>query len=180
MKPCKACADAKAKQKNLPTHGEHVPSKNSNERIFIDQATVKAPKALKVTVTKPNWRILVDERTQLKMSDFYETKDGMIEPTCEKFHKWRENRMPVKYLRMDGAGENMKLQQRAESADWKLNLSYEVTARNTPQQNHLAEIGFTVLGNWGHALMSHANVPVKIRYMVFREIFITATYLDGL
>ena len=54
MKPCKACADAKAKQKNLPTHGEHVPSKDSNERIFLDQATVKAPKALKVNVTKPN------------------------------------------------------------------------------------------------------------------------------
>ena len=114
------------------------------------------------------------------MSDFYETKDRMIEPTCEKFHKWRENGMPVKYLRMDGAGENMKLQQRAESANWKLNLSYEVTARNTPQKNHLAEIGFTVLGNQGCALMSHANVPVKIRYMVFREAFITATYLDGL
>ena len=88
MKPCKACADAKAKQKNLPTHREHVPSKESNERIFLDLATVKAPKALKVTVSKPNWRILVDKKTQFKISDFYETKDGMIEPTCEKFHKW--------------------------------------------------------------------------------------------
>ena len=28
--------------------------------------------------------------------------------------------------------------------------------------------------------MSHAKVPVRIRYMVFREAFITATYLDGL
>ena len=29
MKPCKACADAKAKQKNLPTHGENVLRKDS-------------------------------------------------------------------------------------------------------------------------------------------------------
>ena len=58
-----------------------------------------------------------------------------------------QNRMAVKYLRMDGAGENMKLQKRAESAEWKLNLNYKITARNNPQQNHLAKIGFTIIGN---------------------------------
>ena len=104
----------------------------------------------------------------------------MIEPTYKKFHNLRENGMLVKYLLMNRAGENMKPQQRAESVDWKLNLSYEKRARNTPQKNCLEEIGFTVLGNWGRALMSHTNVPFKIRCMVFREAFITETYLDGL
>ena len=68
-------------------------------------------------MTKPNWRILVDERTQTKFSAFYETKSDMVEPTCEKFYKWKESGMPVQVVHMDGAGENMKLKERTESAD---------------------------------------------------------------
>ena len=108
LKPCKACAAAKAKQKNLPSHGEHVTSTENNGRVFLDMSVVKAPEHLKMKVTKPHWRMIVDERTQLKFSDFYQTKNGMVEPTCEKFHKWKEAGMPVKIVRMDGAGENMK------------------------------------------------------------------------
>ena len=65
----------------------------------------------------------------------------MVEPTCEKFHIWKENGMQVKFLRMDGAGKNKNLQRRAKSSDWKLNLNYDISARNTPQQNG---------GNWIH------------------------------
>ena len=46
-----------------------------------------------------------------------------------------------------GWGENIKLQARSQSADWKLNITYEYTARDTPQQNHLAEVGFALLAN---------------------------------
>jgi len=45
---------------------------------------------------------------------------------------------------MDGAGENIKLKKRIDSVDWKLGIDYEITARNTPQQNHLAEVAFTI------------------------------------
>ena len=88
MKPCVSCSVAKAKQKNLPSHGEHVLSAESNGRVFLDLSTVKPPGHLNVRVTKPHWRIIVDERTQLKVSDFFETKNGMVEPTCELFYKW--------------------------------------------------------------------------------------------
>jgi hypothetical protein len=36
---------------------------------------------------KRYWRILVDEASQFKISDFFETKNAMIEPTCEKSFK---------------------------------------------------------------------------------------------
>ena len=180
MKPCNACAAAKAKQKNLPTSRNHIPSKISNERMHLDIATIKALEYLKMDVSKPHWRILVDEKVQMKMSDFYATKNGMIEPTCEKFQKWKDADMPVRIVRMDGSGENMKLKQRSESSDWKLGIEYEITARNTPQQNHLAEIALTVIANRGRALMHNANVPERTRYKLFREAFSTATHLDGL
>ena len=44
----------------------------------------------------------------------------------------------------------------------------------------MAEIGFTIIGNRGRALMNNANVHVKIRNKLFKEAFLTATYLDGL
>jgi hypothetical protein len=61
-----------------------------------------------------------------------------------------------------------------------LNINFEFTARDTPQQNHLAELGFTHLANYGRALMARANVPMSIRYKVFTKAFKTATLLDEL
>ena len=81
---------------------------------------------------------------------------------------------------MDGAGENLTLKERSASSAWKLNIQFEITARDTPQQNHLAELGFTSLASKGRALMNQANIPLSVRYKVFKEAFKTATLLDGL
>jgi hypothetical protein len=65
-------------------------------------------------VTKPNWRIMVDERTGMKFSNFYAAKTGMVEPTCKMWHKWKTIGSGVKACRLDNAGENKVLQQRCE------------------------------------------------------------------
>jgi hypothetical protein len=82
LKVCEACAKANAKQKNVvkynPTHKAAI---TFLRQVFLDIATVKT-KGCQPTVTKPNWRIIVDEGTNLKFSDFFSTKSGMIEPTC--------------------------------------------------------------------------------------------------
>ncbi len=56
----------------------HVPEKANNKRIYLDNAIIKAPS--NVNVTKTDWHIMMDERTQLKFSDFFPTKNGMVEP----------------------------------------------------------------------------------------------------
>eukprot|EP00957_Ditylum_brightwellii_P148840 11331415-Ditylum_brightwellii.AAC.1 len=63
----------------------------------------------------------------------------MIEPTCMMLNKWQQGGKVVKYARLDNAGENIVLAERSDSAAWKLNTSYEFTARDTPQQNSLVE-----------------------------------------
>ena len=178
--PCEACAAGKAKQKNVIKESKHDPANDSNERIFLDISSVRPKKDMKVTVTKPNWRIMVDERTQMKWSQFFRTKNGMIEPTCVMFYKWKQSGKPVKYLRMDNSGENKKLEERMNGASWKLNIDPEYTAASTPQQNHLAELSFHILANRGRALMHRANVPLLMRYKLFREAFTTVTQLDWL
>ena len=181
LKPCKDCAAGKAKQKNVPKVSNHVPSTKVNERIYLDIASIKEKKDDKIkNVNKPHCRIMVDEKTQMKIVDFFYAKSGMVEPTCEKIQKWKSAKMPVSIIRCDNAGENKKLKDRLQSKDWKLDIDFEFTARNTPQQNHLAEIGFTILFNRARAMMHRANIPLDMRYKVVREAIKTASLLDGL
>ena len=124
--------------------------------------------------------MIVDECTQMKFSDFFTTKDSMVEQPCELFKKLSQDGKPVGAVRLDNAGENVKLQQRANSAEWQLGINFEFTPRNTPQMNHLVEVGFAVIANKGRALMHYANVPFEMRYKLFRDALQTATMLDGL
>jgi hypothetical protein len=185
---CGACAEAKAKQRSVLKRTEIVsvevtPKKLAervNERIHLDIQSVKAPPNTDVTITKPNWRIMVDERTEMKWTDFFEAKNDMIEKTCETFYRWKHDNKPVKYVRCDNAGENKGLEDRLKSATWKLAVDFEWTARATPQQNSLAEVAFTTLGNRGRAMMIAANVPYALRFKLYKEAYSCATLLDGL
>jgi hypothetical protein len=92
----------------------------------------------------------------------------MVEESCELFYKWRQGGNQVKYISCDNG------------VDWKLNITFEFTPRDTPQHNHLAELALASIANKGRALMSAANVPTKIRYKVWVKAFQHATNMDGL
>eukprot|EP00957_Ditylum_brightwellii_P050304 3815118-Ditylum_brightwellii.AAC.1 len=74
MPKCEPCATAKAKQKSLPSWVEVLDKKIHdkdtatavNEWLFLDISTVKAPAHIKVTITKPQWQMIVDELTRMK------------------------------------------------------------------------------------------------------------------
>jgi hypothetical protein len=82
---------------------------------LIDISTVKKTKKGK-DLARPNWYLTVDERTQLKFSKFYPKKNDMTEPACAQLQKWKQAGLGVTHIRLDNAGENTKLQARAESA----------------------------------------------------------------
>jgi hypothetical protein len=179
MKVCESCAKAKAKQKNIKTKEPHEKSDMVNGRVYLDLSRIKGPK-LDLQPRRPNWRLIVDEKTGYKISHFYETKDGMIEPTCELFQEYKDKNKEVKILRLDNAGENKELVKKLNSKKWKLYPKIEWTARDTPQQNHLVEVGFATLYGRGRALMIEAKIPQNKRHIVGQKAFETATKLDGL
>jgi hypothetical protein len=129
---------------------DNVKEMDTKTRIYLDLSSIKKPKDIK-QIHKRHCRILVDEKTQMKFVDFFETKNGMVEPTCEKFKLWEQHSHKVEVVRMDNGGENIKLESRAKSKDWQLGVVFEKMARDTPQQNSLAEIGLTVIANKAHA-----------------------------
>jgi hypothetical protein len=119
---------------------------------------------LRLLVSKPHMRILVDEATNIRFVRWFETKDGMVGPTCATLYQWSTKGRKTLFIRCDGAGENHSLETMLHSSEWKMPIEFEYTARNTPQQNHLAEIGIYVICCQGRALMSRANSPRIYRY----------------
>ncbi len=178
MSPCLSCTIAKAKQKNTVKESKHEAAKSCGERIYTDIASVKPKDG--IVPSRPHWCIKVDEKTQMKFSSFHKNKDDMVEPSCELFHKWNLTGKTVKFIRCDNAGENRTLEKRANGVEWKLNIQFEYTPRDTPQHNHLAELAFASIANKGRALMSAANIPMSVRYKVWIKAFEHATALDGL
>ena len=138
--------------------------------MFIDIKSIRPPKNKTETpfVSKPNMRMIVDEKTGCAFLNWFSTKIGMVEPTAVLLNEW--DAMPqldLKCIKCDNAGENKKLEERMRSADYKLYLKWEYTSRNSPQFNHLAELKIHLLCNKGRALMIRANVPTKYRYRCF-------------
>ena len=166
LSPCEACAVGKARQWNLLKDPEK-PVDDGKFRIHLDMATVRKPENIS-TIYKPNLRIMVVEKGQLKFVQLFESKNAMVEPTCEQLSRWKQAGHPVQVIRLDNAGENKLLQKRSDSTDWKLGIESEYTARATPQQNSLAEVGIATLANRVRAMMHHAHVPMEFRYKLFR------------
>ena len=71
---------------------------------------------------------MVDGRSGLKFSDFFAAKNGMVEPTCEQFQKWKAHGYAVTILRLDNAGENVLLKEQCKSKDWKVGMAFEFMA----------------------------------------------------
>ena len=86
----------------------------------------------------------------------------------------------MRTVRCDNAGENIVLEKRSSSAIRQLNINFEYTAQDTPQENNYVEVGFATIIKRGNAMMIAANLPLEKRYVFFREAIQTATLLDGL
>ena len=180
MAPCEACAKAKAKQKNLTKDSDHEPSTESNGRIYMDQMTLRAPKEATTVVTKPNWLMMVDEKTKMKFSTFHQTKSGFHDSTCAKMNLWKQNNMAVKTIRCDNAKENKDFESKVNGKHWKLNVNFEYTGRATPQRNSLAETSIATIHAKARAAMIAAKVPMEIRCIVGKECINCITQLDAL
>jgi hypothetical protein len=101
---------------------------------------------------------MVDERTQMKFSLFCATKNGMV-PTLNQLKRWNKSGMEVKFIQPDNAGENVNLHKTSNSKDYKMNLQFEFTARNAPQENHISDLGFPVLIDRGRSMILLRKYP---------------------
>jgi hypothetical protein len=87
---------------------------------------------------------------------------------------------PNKILRQDNAKENVAAIKMAQEKHWKIVFKAEFTARKTPQQNLIAEMVFTVIAAHARSMMNTVQLPDKLRFKLWAETVMTATYLNNL
>jgi hypothetical protein len=184
LKPRGHCACSKAKQKNVSKEATTEKSKRPCERVYLDLSKITVPHSdgTESSISKKNWRIMVDEATGKKWSSFHNSKAGMVEPTCELLNVLKSKGLPVTKIHLDPAGENAKLEKQAKSADWVIlqPIDFEFTSRDTPQHNCLAELAFPNLAGKARAMMSAAHCSDDAKGKIALECIRTATMLDGL
>jgi hypothetical protein len=64
-----------------------VPAKESNGRVYLDILSLRSTNEINLS-SNSSWRIIVDEKIQLKFSASFNIKIGIVEPTCQIFYKW--------------------------------------------------------------------------------------------
>ncbi len=175
------CAIAKVNQRNIPKGISDSKATKFNGWIYHNLAKIKVPEEFEgVTITKSNWHILVDEATKFKWSIFFETKGGII----KDFPKYMQEELMqghlIKILRQDNAKENVAVIKMAQGKDWKIVFKAEFTAQKTPQQNLIAEMAFTVISAQLQSMMNAAQLPDELRFKLWAETVMTATYLNNL
>eukprot|EP01082_Thalassiosira_pseudonana_P000277 g29.t1 g29 contig1:64548-67487(+) len=184
--PCEFCARGKAKQKNTNKNRDETVEKVTvpGELVHLDlsKVTVHEDDGSEFDLNHKYWKILVDAATGKKWSHFTTTKSGMVEPTCEWLNKCKTRGLNVKAIRLDPAGENKKLEKRAQSVEWQSlqPLDFQFTSRDTPQHNSDAETSFPYLAGCSRAMMGAAYIPGGVRGKVVIEALQCATMLDGL
>ena len=177
---CEACTVSKARRKNIPTGPPRHTATKDNDRVWLDQATLRKQDHTTLGTIVYVWCLMVFEWSGLIVSRIFRQKNDMIQPVCAYLHRMKQQGNMPKTIRMDNAGENVKLQQVAEGRDWKLGLHYEFTAPHTPQQNALAEVAFPTIMNRANAMCEAGNVPEEFMHLLKPKAIMMATELDGL
>ncbi len=181
MKPCEACSVAKAWQANVnKVCASASKATEAGERIFLDLTTITAPDTVDVVLRKTVWHMIVDQYTGYKASAFFSRKNEYLEPLCQTLLEWEQQGLTVKYVRHDDAGENKAFIKIANGPKWRLHIVPEFTGAGTPQRNQLVELGFTSVSAQARAMLSRANLPLQIQYLLCCEALSTATHLSNL
>ena len=94
---CNSCREAKARKEAIPKESDKDISIGPNQLIWLDMFTLRKPKNCENVdnITIPNWRLMLDDFTDLSFSAFYDSKDGMVEPTFEQFNLWKKAGKPI-------------------------------------------------------------------------------------
>ncbi len=68
----------------------------------------------------------------------------------------------------------------ANGPKWRLYVVLALTGAGTPQQNQLVKLGFTSVSVQAQAMLSRANLPLQMEYVLCHEALSTATHLINL
>ena len=171
---CNDCAVGKARQKNVPkatVKRATVPG----ERMFID---ITSPKVIGIGGQK-HWLLVLDDASDCGFSFFMSHKDMLalkLVPFVKKLKA--EFNIDVRIIRCDNAGENKSFEEASKREG--LNIKFEYTAVNTPQQNGRVERKLQTLYGRLRATLLGCGIEMPIRNRLWPECANTLTDMDNI
>jgi hypothetical protein len=131
LKTCESCTIAKAKQMNVNIKSKGKKAQVFNGRMFDNIAIVKEDNSKKKLCQKSVWNICVDNLVGFNRSKLFFYKNEMSEYMCELMQREMRQGYQIQIIQQDNVGENNTLITLAHSKEWKLDTSFENTARKT-------------------------------------------------
>ena len=185
LKPCAHCAKRKAEQKNVSkesTSNDKATVPGGSVYMDLSKVSVRNSDGSEFELNRKHWKLMVDESTGKKWSDFTESKIEIVEPTCKFLNVMKANEVPITCIKLDPAGENVALEKHTQNVEWAhfQPVKFEFTSRDTPQHNCLAELGFPYLSGKARAMMGAMHASDENRGQVAIKAIKCAKQLDGL
>jgi hypothetical protein len=172
---CRYCALGKLKKLPIP---KSITNKSTTrgERINIDISSVAATSYGGAKY----WLLIQDDYTDFLWSYFLKEKSQLP----DTFMKWlnqiqKETKLTIKKVRCDNSGENRKLKNLIQ-LDHNLNVKFEFTAPNTPQQNGKIERKFATLYGKIRSMLNWARLTKHLRKKLWAQCASTATQLENI
>ena len=175
LPPCEVCAQAKIRQRNIPTKKMKKLPTRPGYRVFMDICSFKQVSR----GGNRHWLIVVDEFSDCTHSFFLNKKSDQIKimPMWIKGIA-KKYKFDIKRIRLDNSGENRSLQKECDKQN--LGIIFEFTAPGTPQQNSIAERRIPTLMGRARAMLIQAGLESKYKGEFWCEVISTATKLDNI
>jgi transposase InsO family protein len=107
------------------------------------------------------WLLILDDATDMVFSHFLKSKSDTTNKMLNFIMWMKERKTPVKTIRLNNSGENMKLRDNTRH----MNINYEFTSPNTPQQNGRVERKFSILYDYMRSMINTAKLPTHLLQM---------------
>ena len=175
--PCEFCAAANAKQTKVP-HSTESRSEIPGERIFMDISSANECEDLQ---GNGYWLGIVDDATNMHWSRILKSKKELNWRLRIFIKELARLGAPVKYIRCDDAGENIKLKEECEIAvEPELRaVTFEITGRDTPQRNGKIERWFAVATARIRATFACAQIPKEWYKKLWGEVIPHITDIEN-
>ncbi len=174
LKTCLPCTLAKIPRSPI-SRERNERSTIPGERIFVDISYFSKPSI----AGNQYWLLIVDDATDMAWSVFLKHKSDLCERLVNFIYNMKSRGTPIKYIRLDNSGENVAFQKQCDRLF--LNIKFEFTSPDTPQQNGRVERKFAILYTYMRSLLNAANLTRDLKNLLWAEAAMHSTdIINGL
>ena len=171
MSKCEHCDIAKMRKKNISKTTLNRADK-PGDRVYMDISSIKYPSA----GGSKFWVIFLDDCSDFVFGTYMKKKSDLAVEGIKLINQMKNNfGVTIKRIRCDNAGENKSLEK--EIIDKGMDICFEYTSTNTPQQNGRVERKFATIYGRVRAMLTGAGVEGELRKSLWAEAGNTAINL---